>query len=292
MNGLALRRKTIILGLIVTIIFLLVGAGWTASVEERFPPPDFGPDYEYPYKSQTPARQGWKAWMDTGVLAIALIVATFFIYKLRSRKAMLGMTIFAVLYFGFYRRGCVCPIGAIGNVSMAIFDPTYALPGFVLLFFLLPLVLSIFYGRVFCAGVCPLGAMQELILVKPIRVPRYLDEGLSIIRYFYLGFAVLFAALGSQLIICQYDPFVSFWRFSAQFYLWVISIAFIILCMFVGRAYCRYLCPYGALLSLLSRFSWKHVTITPDKCVVCGLCRDACPFGAIRESDKKLEEGA
>ena len=51
--------------------------------------------------------------------------------------------------------------------------------------------------------------------------------------------------------------------------------------MFVGRAYCRYLCPYGALLALLSRLSWRGVTITPDKELDCGLCEEACPLGAI-----------
>ena len=53
--------------------------------------------------------------------------------------------------------------------------------------------------------------------------------------------------------------------------------------MFIGRPYCRYLCPYGALLAILSRFSWHGVTITPDEELDCGLCIDACPFGSIEK---------
>jgi polyferredoxin len=59
--------------------------------------------------------------------------------------------------------------------------------------------------------------------------------------------------------------------------------AFILAGMFIGRPYCRWLCPYGGLLSILSRVSWKNVRISPDKELNCGLCAGACPFGAIRE---------
>ena len=52
---------------------------------------------------------------------------------------------------------------------------------------------------------------------------------------------------------------------------------------FIGRPYCRYLCPYGGLLSLLSRMSWRGVSVTPDKELDCGLCDEACPYGAIKD---------
>ncbi|MEI6915065.1 MAG: 4Fe-4S binding protein, partial [Armatimonadota bacterium] len=56
----------------------------------------------------------------------------------------------------------------------------------------------------------------------------------------------------------------------------------LILGVFVGRPYCRFLCPYGALLRLVSPLAKWRVTVTPDKCIQCRLCEDSCPFGEIK----------
>ncbi|MBN1866897.1 4Fe-4S binding protein [Candidatus Sumerlaeota bacterium] len=253
---------------------------------ERFPPPDFAPDYVFPSSSQTAPRAAAWMWIDSLALIVALVLATAFALKWRSRKGLVWLSLASLAYFGFFRKGCVCPIGAIQNVSQSLVDPTFAIPLVVVFFFLLPLVFAALFGRVFCSAVCPFGALQELALVRPVRVPSWLDRGLRFLPYVYLGLAVLLAATGASYIICLYDPFVGFFRMSARFHIWVLSIAMLILAMFVGRPYCRYLCPYGVLLAWLSRFSLRRVTITPHECVGCGLCRDACPFGAIREGTR------
>jgi ferredoxin len=53
--------------------------------------------------------------------------------------------------------------------------------------------------------------------------------------------------------------------------------------LFVGRPYCRFLCPYGALLRMAAAVSKWRVRITPDVCTQCRLCESSCPFGVIRE---------
>lgn len=256
----------------------------TVFAEQRFPPPDFQQSgHELPDTTTPPARALWLQYADVAVLVVALVLASWFALKLRSRKAMLGLSLFSLVYFGFFREGCICAIGAPQNVALALFSSTYAVPVTALAFFFLPLVTALFFGRSFCAGVCPHGAIQDLVLLKPVTVPRWLEQSLAVVPYAFLGLGLLFAATGSGFLICRWDPFVPIFRLSGGLTILLTGAAFLILGMFVGRPYCRFLCPYGALLKLASKVSKWRVRITPTLCTQCKLCEKACPFGAIRE---------
>jgi len=253
------------------------------SGQQRFPPPEFESGYVLPVPTTPPPRAIFMEYVDVGVLLATLALACYFIFSLRSRKAVAGLALFCLAYFGFYRQGCICAIGSVQNLALGLFDRGYAVPVSVTVFFLAPLVVSLFAGRAFCAAVCPHGALQDLVLLKPIKVPRWLEQGLSVIPYVYLGAGVLFAATGSAFIICRYDPFVPLFRLTGSLTLLVAGGALVGLSLFVGRPYCRFLCPYGALLRLAAVLSKWRVRITPDFCTQCRLCEDACPYGAIRE---------
>jgi NosR/NirI family nitrous oxide reductase transcriptional regulator len=268
--------------IIVGILFSLILCSIVSAVE-RFPPPDFESGYQQPKPTTPPPRQGIYEYIDAVVLLAALSLSSYLVLKKRSRRAIFVLMVFSLLYFGFWRKGCVCPIGASQNIILSIFDRDYAVPIVVMVFFLLPLIFTLFFGRTFCAAVCPLGAIQDFVLLKPVSVPNWLESGLRLFAYLYLGMAVLFAATGSAFIICRYDPFVSFFRLSGNFNILVLGACFLIVGLFIGRPYCRFVCPYGVILRQLSRLSRWRVTITPDECVKCRLCEDACPFGAIRQ---------
>ena len=249
--------------------------------KQRFPKPEFDTGYEQPSPVTPEPRALAMEYFDVLVLLLVLAAATYFALKSRSRQGIIWLSIFTLVYFGFYRNGCICSIGAIQNVTLTFFDPTYAISLTALLFFIIPLVVTLFFGRTFCAGACPLGAIQDLVVVKPISLPKWLNKTLGLIPYLYLSLAVLFAATGTDFIICRYDPFVGIFRMDAKFLMIVLGVAFLLMGMFVARPYCRFLCPYGVLLSWMSRFSSRHLTITPSKCIQCKLCANSCPFDAI-----------
>jgi len=253
-----------------------------AQAIERFLPPDFESGHELPTTTVPPPRTAWKQAADVGVLLGVLLLASYLALVARSRRALLVLSIFCLLYFGFYRKGCVCAIGSVQSVVLALFDSAYVVPLVAIAFFALPLAATLFFGRTFCAAVCPHGAIQDLVLARPVKLPGWLEAPLRVIPYLYLGAAVLLAATGSSFIICQYDPFVGLFRLSGSRSMLFLGGVFLLVGLFVGRPYCRFFCPYGALMSVLSRFSRWHASVTPDKCTQCRLCEDACPFGALR----------
>lgn len=270
-------RRSVILSILVLVVPYVAAFG-----AERFPPPQFESGYELPSPTTPPPRVDVFEYIDAVVLLAALSVGTYLVLKKRSRRWIFALMVFSLLYFGFYRRGCVCPIGSVQNAALAVFDSTYTVPITVLAFLLLPFVFTLFFGRVFCAAVCPLGAIQDLFVLKPMAVPRWLESSLRLFAYLYLSLGILFAATGSAFVICRYDPFVGFFRVTGSFNMIVVGICLLVIGIFIGRPYCRFLCPYGVILRQFSRISRWRVTITPDDCIQCRLCEDACPFGAIR----------
>ncbi len=261
-------------------LLAVAGGGWVHAVE-RFPPPDFTSGYRFPTEHFPGGVALWREWGDVAVLAGALALAAGLAIRRRSRREMLLLAVAGLLYFGFFRRGCVCVIGSIQNVAAALADSSVVLPISLLAFFLLPLIFALFFGRVFCSAVCPHGALQELMLIRPIRLPDWVARPLEWLPYLTLASGVWMAATGCGFMICRHDPFIGLFRLSGPRAILAMGLFFMALSTVIGRPYCRFACPYGALLRLASRWAWRPLTITPDECIRCGLCAEACPYGAI-----------
>jgi polyferredoxin len=274
------------------IVILLLFWHMVLFAQDRFPRPEFESGHIYP-TNQMPTQRapGWE-YFDVAVLIGALIVTTWLALKKRSRQGLIWMSVFSLAYFGFYRHGCICAVGSVQNVSLALFNPGYSIPLSALLFFIIPLLFALAYGRVFCAGVCPLGAIQELTGIRPVKLPKAVEVILASVPFIYLGIAILFSSTNSQFIICRYDPFVGIFRLDAPYTMIIFGVLLLLAGIFVNRPYCRFLCPYGVLLNIFSRFAGKHLTITPAECTNCRLCEEVCPYDAIIPSDaeQKREE--
>ena len=264
------------------LLLLAVCASAAETTEYRFPRPQFESGYTVPTTPAPAPRASAFAVLDAAVLATTLFLASYLALRQRSRRALALLSTFSLLYFGFWRLGCVCAVGATQNVAAALFDASAVLPAAVAAFFVLPLVTALFAGRTFCAAGCPLGAVQDLVVLWPVRVPGAAEAALGLLPQVYLGLAVLFASTGAGFVVCRYDPFVAFFRLSGPPGLLLAGGFLLTLGAFVARPYCRYLCPYGVLLGWASRLSRRHATVTTDLCVRCRLCEGSCPFGALR----------
>jgi ferredoxin len=146
---------------------------------------------------------------------------------------------------------------------------------------MLPLFVALFFGRIFCSSVCPFGAVQELTAFKNFRIPEGVEHVLSLFRFFWLGVGVFFIVTGLGYFVCRFDPYVGLFRLGGVYSVLIFSGIFLLLGLFIGRPFCRFLCPYGALLGLCGSVSAKKISVTPGECTKCRLCEEICPYNAI-----------
>ena len=263
-------------------IAALIGSRGLVQAQNRFPKPDFESGYQYPdLQYAVPNETVWII-IDLLLLVVLMGIVTWALYKKHTRGPIFWVSLISVGYFGFFREGCVCSIGSIQNIALALVDDSYHLPLTVLLFFLLPILFAFLFGRIFCAGVCPFGALQELVNVKNYRISEAITAALKVIPWLYLIFAVLYAVTRSQFIICQFDPFIGIFRLGGDMGLILFGALLLVMSIFTGRPFCRFLCPYGALLSLFSSVSIWKIKLTRKSCINCELCHNSCPVDAIR----------
>ena len=272
-------------------ILLFLAFFVTVNAQNRFPKPDFESGYQYPEEHFFIPNEALWTSVDIILLAALMSFVAWAVIKRRTRKPMIWVSVISVAYFGFFRNGCVCSIGSVQNVALALVDDTYIMPFSVFLFFILPILFAFLFGRVFCAGVCPFGALQELVHIKNYRLSKAVATVLEMIPWIYLIFALLFAVTRSRFIICQFDPFVGIFRLGGDIGFITFGALLLIASIFTGRPFCRFLCPYGALLSLFSRLSIWKIRITAQNCINCELCHHACPVDAIKPPfDNKVKE--
>lgn len=153
---------------------------------------------------------------------------------------------------------------------------------------------SLVFGKSFCSWLCPVGLLSELIgdfgkkiFKKDLKLPKFLDYPLRSVKYLLLGFlfySVFFLMSTTALQAFLDSPYnlvsdVKMFYFFAEisrFSLIVIGILFL-LSIFLRGFWCRYLCPYGALLGITSLFSPNKIKRNPVSCTDCGLCNKVCP---------------
>ncbi len=141
-----MRRQLRILSALALLLLLVAGAG----AQELLSRPEIEghatPTAEFPEP-----RSASLEYTDVAVLAVALGLSVYLALVRRSRRGLFLLAIGSLVYFGFYRQGCVCAIGSIQNVVLALSDSSYGVSLAILAFFALPLVATLFFGRTFCA---------------------------------------------------------------------------------------------------------------------------------------------
>jgi len=155
------------------------------------------------------------------------------------------------------------------------------------------LCISFLFRKVFCSWLCPIGTASEYLwragrrlVRRNLALPRWVDIPLRGLKYLLLGFFVWAIASMSAEAIAGFmrSPYgliadvkmLNFFRHLGETAAIVLAVL-IAASLFVQNFWCRYLCPYGALLGLTSLFSPVRIRRQASACIDCGKCAVACP---------------
>lgn len=246
----------------------------------RFPKPEFSNGYIVPemvIESTIPDHTLWRLVLLAGMLILTGVM----LYRFRSRPLLTACAAANLILFGFLWGGCVCPIGLIQQTACALYDSSAPYTVAFGILFTLPLIAALWFGRLFCMGGCPLGAFQELLQIKTLRVPYSVDRLLRFVPLWILATGSVLAMSGAGYWLCILDPYVNFFHRGGNLFALVFGLVMVILGLFISRPFCRWLCPYGVLLKAATVLSRWRVKIPKGDCVQCRLCETACPNGAI-----------
>ena len=155
------------------------------------------------------------------------------------------------------------------------------------------LAMSLLAKKSFCSWLCPIGALSERlwklgrkIFRGNLRLPSWLDIPLRSLKYLLLAFFVFIicSMSAATLNAFMHTPYgliadvkmLNFFRDLSQTAL-IVIVALVLLSMLIENVWCRYLCPYGALMGLASLLSPLKIRRNPAACIDCAKCARACP---------------
>jgi polyferredoxin len=222
--------------------------------------------------------------VDIG-LTTALIGFALFSFSRRSKPLKYATLAFTVVYLGFVKSTMISVTDIFRVVDLNLPTFKYSISWYIFASF--TVVSTVVWGRLYCGRLCAFGAFTQwldAIVPKQLRrdPPVWLERRAGYIKYGLLVAVVGYYIATRHTNVYRYvEPFWMFSR-SADPLLWAMLGVLLVSTLVVRNLYCRFLCPVGAMLGVISQVT----TILPIKrwseCKTCKICEKACDWGAIQ----------
>jgi len=197
-----------------------------------------------------------------------------------------------IAFFSSASLHSICPFGGVVTLYnlVTVGDYIQKIHSSALILMGLVFLLSVLIGPVLCGWICPLGTFQEWIgkIGKRIFkkrynhfIPKKLDGYMRYFRILVLIWVVYMTAKTGLLVFTDIDPYYAlfnFWTGEVAIQALVILALTMIGSLFVERPWCKYLCPYGALLGFTNKFRVFKLFRNEKTCISCDKCNKSCPM--------------
>ena len=221
--------------------------------------------------------------LDLALVAAFSVLAfvSFFRKSVRLKYITLAA---AVLYLGFYKSQLISIVNVFGLMGGNLPIFRYNLAWYLLA--AITVVSTVLWGRVYCGRICAFGAFTQLVdAIVPARwrvnVPRAIERRAAWIKYGILAGVIGYFLITKDPLIYPYvEPFWMFGLYGRSAGLWIALAVLLIATVFVRNLYCRFLCPVGAALGILSNLTVFRIKRWSE-CNTCKICEKACEWGAI-----------
>ena len=218
--------------------------------------------------------------ITTAFLAFAMV--SFFRNSRPLKYATLAMS---VAYLGITKSTLISVTDIFRLVHLDFPQFKYSLAWYLIAGF--TVVSTLLWGRLYCGRICAFGALTQLLdTVVPkklrwepsVKVERYAGY----VKYGLLVAVVAYYAATDHFTIYRYvEPF---WMYTGQAspVLWFMLGTLLLATLVVRNLYCRFLCPVGAMLGLMSQVTTLFRIKRWSECKTCRICERTCEWGAIR----------
>jgi len=213
-------------------------------------------------------------------LFAALALVSFFRKSVRLKQLTL---VASVAYLGFYKSQLLSIVNVFGVVGLNLPIFKYNLGWYTFAGF--AAISTVLWGRLYCGRICAYGAMTQLLdPIVPARfrydVPLRIERHAAKVKYVLLGGVLAYFLITRDITIYRYvEPFWMFGR-RGSVGMWIGIGVLLLATVFVRNLYCRFLCPLGAALGLLSKLTVFGIKRWSE-CNTCKLCEKTCQWGAI-----------
>jgi NosR/NirI family nitrous oxide reductase transcriptional regulator len=221
--------------------------------------------------------------LDDLALLAAFLLLAYVSFRRKSVPLKYLTLVAAVAYMGFAKSYLISITNVFSILDLNLPVVKYNLAWY--LFFGFTVISTLLWGRLYCGRVCAFGALTQLLdATLPrrwrVEVPRALERRAAWIKFALLaGVLVYFLATSNTMVYRYVEPF---WMFglSESLPMWIALGVLLVATVFVRNLYCRFLCPVGATLGLMSYLTVLRIKRWKE-CNTCRICQKACEWGAI-----------